>query len=1161
MKLKFWGVRGLLPIPLQTEDIERKIIHILSASEGKDLSSPSAAREYLSSLPYSTYAPLGSNTLCVEVKRNETTIILEAGSGLRLLGQSLMGGECGRGEGTVHLFLTHPGWDHIQGFPFFIPAYKAGDSIIIYSPFPDMEKYFLEQQEDEHFPAGLYSDFMKAKKKFTFIHKDQAIKIGGIEVRVMPLSPSGPPYGYRLEDGQASLAYAPHVEGVDIQSFVEFLSGADVLLLGILSVRKREEELSLPTSALKAALRARVKKLFLFNYHPEADDELVREAQRAVKNYLVSDPAGADCEVMVAYEGMEIYAPMPRTIQIEERKEGKAIVLFLAGRLDAHTAKVLEDRLHTIISEKRASRLVLNMEGVSYLSAAGLKVLLAARVKRNGTAIALSGLPSNVRRVIKLAGCDEFFAIYPDVRAALASLEAREYLNLDGQTLGGRYFIENSMGQGRMGAVYKAFDVRLERPVAIKVLSSSFSEEMVKRFLSEARSMAQLTHPNIVAIYDCDEHEGKRFMVMEYVSGQSLRDLLRSQGEGKPLPTGTAIEISLGVLQALEYAHRRKIFHRDLCPENILIAEEVKLTDFSLARFQSGKSLLEIPMFISSPDYTSPEQILGEYVDERADLYSLGIVLYEMLTGRRPFEADSDEALMHLQVHQTPVSPRQYNPSIPRSLEYLILKLLEKNPADRYPSAIKVREVLESLEIIEGEAKASTLPSMSYYRTMVGREKEYQKLLLLLDTALTGEGRLVFICGEAGIGKTRLAQELLAHARTKGITTITGHCYDLNGALPYQPFIEALKSYISTQPQEKLRLLMSDVIGELARILPEVRDYVPNLTPNSSLEPGQEKARLFESIANFLGAIAQERPLILLLEDLHWADKATSQLLQYLSYNLTRIPILLIVTMRDAELEPDHPLHETMRGLSRQSLYTTITLPPLTPQQVKSQLEGIFQEEVDGGFAELIYRETEGNPFYVEEIVKALIDEGKVYRENERWKWARADGLRLPQTIKDVINRRLTRLSPQALNALKVAAVIGRRFNFQVLTAVMETKEDVLLDSLDEALQLRLIRDLTAEEAFIFSYGKIREVLYNEINPLRRRRLHYKIGQALETLYSQAPESVANQLAYHYYQAQEKGKAVEYLTLAGDRAMKMSADEEALDYYSQARDMLLGARR
>ncbi len=733
------------------------------------------------------------------------------------------------------------------------------------------------------------------------------------------------------------------------------------------------------------------------------------------------------------------------------------------------------------------------------------------------------------------------------------------------ELLQARYKIEEKLGEGGMGVVYKALDTRLQRPVAIKILTPTFGEEAVARFMREARSVARLNHPNIMAIYDCDEEEGEHFLVLEYLEGQTLRDIVGYADQQKIVPQDFAFHIALSTLKALEYAHSQGVIHRDLKPENIMVAgEEVKLMDFGLARIQDETAITRRPTLMGTATYMPPEQLTGDPVDVRSDLYAFGVILYEMLAGRRPFVAPQPELVAFMHLHQTPPSPRDFNPQISRPLEYLILKLLEKKPDDRYSSAARVREVLENLESVDvGLAAEIMVPTLPSHRKqeVVGREKEYQQLMNHLDMARAGEGSLVLVSGEAGIGKTHLIEALTVYARLQKVDTLQGRCYEyeIEGAPPYQPFIEALRGYITRAlsdaiMQEQVRKHLGSSADELAQLISEVRQLVPYVEPVMPLlDPAAKQTRPFHSVTSFLSETAADTPLLLLLEDLQWADRASLELLRYLVRNTRRTPLMIVGTYRPEEVGSDHPLRSTIRDLGGQGLCADIRLERLSPAEVRAMLRALLQEEVTADFASAIYVRTEGNPLFVEAVLKALIEEGKVYRgEDGRWKRADTDALEIPHSVQEVIRRRLGRLSERAVTVLSCAAVIGQDFNFEVLVAVLEPEmsEGQVLDSLDEALQTDLIHDMGMGDLLGFNHKQVRQMLYNELNRIRRRKWHLRIAETMEEKYLGKVERMA--LITHYLEGGNREKALIHLVQAGDRARRIYANEEAMGYYQRA---------
>jgi tetratricopeptide (TPR) repeat protein len=738
-----------------------------------------------------------------------------------------------------------------------------------------------------------------------------------------------------------------------------------------------------------------------------------------------------------------------------------------------------------------------------------------------------------------------------------------------GEQLSNRYRIDSELGQGGMGVIYRAHDLLLGRDVAVKLLSNAAfgagsGKSAAGRLLREARSAAQLNHPNIVAVYDAGEQDGTTFIVMEFVEGDTLHDLL-------PKDLEEVLTIARQVCAALEHAHQHGVIHRDLKPENILWSGPVvKLTDFGLARVLTSRISLEGEV-VGSVLYLAPEQAIGGEVDGRADLYALGVVLYEMVAGRLPFTADDPIAVISQHLHAPVVPPSTYNPAVPPALDALIVRMLAKRPEERPFSAQEVSRILE--EIQERETKAGTskpallgsvlgepegrlrpLEQIARGR-LVGRSQEFQLLRTHWASARQGQTQLVLLSGEPGVGKTRLASEFIAYVRLQGAVVLQGACYEYEAAIPYLPLSEALREWVSSQNDQALRERLGSLCVELARLAPEIDTRLGPLPPNPALSPEEERLRLFDHMARFLQSLSKENGLLLFIDDLHWADHGTFAMLQYLLRRLRGSHVLLLAAYREVELDRDHPLAAVLVDWNRERSVgvNRIRLGRLSLEECRALLAVLFGEaEISDEFAQAIYLETEGNPFFIEEVIKALIEGGQIYRQDGSWERRNIQELEIPQSIKEAIGRRLDRLSPESNETLQQAAVLGKVFEFQELTVYAGRPEEQLLDALDEALKAQLIKPGDGE-SFIFTHDKIREVLYEELNPIRRRRLHQRLAESLEQLYgSSALETHVQDLAHHFLESGDLQKGLQYTTLAAEKAAQLYAYEEAIRYYGYA---------
>jgi DNA-binding SARP family transcriptional activator len=433
----------------------------------------------------------------------------------------------------------------------------------------------------------------------------------------------------------------------------------------------------------------------------------------------------------------------------------------------------------------------------------------------------------------------------------------------------------------------------------------------------------------------------------------------------------------------------------------------------------------------------------------------------------------------------------------------------------------------------------------------VGRHRELAQLKQRWD--LADEGHLVLISGEPGVGKTRLAQELIAHAKQTGATILRGGCYEYEATTPYLPFVEGLRDWVRTQPVDALRTLVHAVAPELAKLAPEVEVKLGLTTPNPPLPPNEERLRLFDNVARFLQVLAAGRGLLLFIDDLQWADMGTLSLLHYILRHTRTERLLILATYRDVELARTHPLSSALVDWNRERLTSRLALQRLSPEETAAFVATLLgQASIAPGFAEIIYRETEGNPFFIEEVIKSLIEHGQIYRVGDRWQCHQIPELWIPQSIREAIGRRVARLSSGCTDMLHTAAALGRVFSYDQLFAASAMKEDQLLDTLDEAAAAQLIRPETGD-AFVFRHDKIREVLYEELNPIRRTRLHLRIGETLERLHASRPDVPIQDLAHHFAHGGDLERSLRYSSLAADEAERLFAHDETLKFLQQAR--------
>jgi DNA-binding SARP family transcriptional activator len=721
--------------------------------------------------------------------------------------------------------------------------------------------------------------------------------------------------------------------------------------------------------------------------------------------------------------------------------------------------------------------------------------------------------------------------------------------------LHGRYLLDTEIGRSGMAVLYSARDTLLERDVAVKLVSATALDSAGRaRLVREARAIARLNHPNIVTVYDVGEADGAPFIVMELIQGESLHDLMLA-GDCRPDALDKIVSIAQQICTALEHAHAHDIVHRNLKPENVLLTADgrTKLVDFGLARPMASRLTSEGDI-VGTVFYLAPELALGQKFDGRADLYALGVMLYELTTGRLPFTADKSLAVISQHLYAPVVPPCAKNANIPPALNTLIVRLLSKDPADRPASAAEVRRALEQPAILDTDAspvkELSVLERIERGR-LVGRQRELQEARALWNQALAGQGGLLLISGEPGIGKTRLVRELLTQAEVSGGRALVGASY-AQGGTPFGAWGQIIRQVLGDGTDAGLEL-PELVLADLLTLVPELCLRYPHVPANPPLDdPQAEQHRLFQNVLTFV-ALLSRAPLLLALEDVHWADSGTLALLRHMARHTRHQRVLIVATYREVELDQARPLHKVLLDLNREGLATRLKLPRLDRAQTEELLAALLDDEVTPEFLDSIYRETEGNPFFAEEICKALIESGELWYEDGHWGRLSIKELRIPQSVRVAIQSRVQVLPVEAQETLCLAAILGREFEFDTLAKASQLGEEALIDALDSAERAQLIEELNGARSgtFAFVHTLFPITLVEGLRTLQRRRLHRQAASAIEAL---CPDdgSYLEALAHHYCQAGESEKAVGYLLKAGDRARKLYASEEAIDHYRQA---------
>ncbi len=714
----------------------------------------------------------------------------------------------------------------------------------------------------------------------------------------------------------------------------------------------------------------------------------------------------------------------------------------------------------------------------------------------------------------------------------------------------GDYQIGSLIGSGTMAQVYRGTDTRTGTPVAIKVPRFSSPDDK-QHTLNEVQLTTQLRHPAIVSVLDVIEHSEDLFIVMELVEGKTLRDLLEEQPR---LEVDQVLAIAKQVTVALNVAHAQGILHRDIKPDNVMIASEqvVKVMDFGIAEKVDPDRLSLEQRIAGTVMYMSPEQAMGLPLDGRTDLYSLGAMMYEMVTGHVPFQGDNLISLLYRHINEAPLPPRREIPELPVELNRLILRLLKKDPAERYPSANELLSVLEDCQTSwqttgaladqarQKEEESAWESVERLEATFVDRDEQMAQLHAIFQEVADGKGKYLLIEGEQGVGKSRLVEEFLLSLSTTRV--LRGRCADPGISAPYLPFIEALRTYSS-----------ADIPEELTQLLETDRSNISTSTQGSSeLEAARD--RLLDALTQTFLSIAAETPVIIFLEDVQHIDSGSLELMQYLARNAKEVPLLLLMNYTPSEttVQESHSVEQLFQSLESEGILQRMRLQRLDQAAVSLLISSLFElADFSDAFLKHIYRETEGNPLFVLVTLEWLRSEA-IIAQDPLGVWSLVhplEAVEIPQHVSDLLKRRLAGLSPEQRDLLQCASVVeGELFDLSMLAPIVGIQGLELLDMLGSLERVhRLI--VPVGESYRFDHVKLKQILYEEIPPERRRQYHLRLAQGLE--YRETDTDVYA-LAYHYEQANRPNKAREYLLRAAASDENLYANDRAVNYYQRA---------
>ena len=850
----------------------------------------------------------------------------------------------------------------------------------------------------------------------------------------------------------------------------------------------------------------------------------------------------------------------------------------------------------------------------------------AARALESGEGAVHVARVANERARAIAGGSDEEGPVGQPVSRTMTAEFPVESLLIPG------YRMLRLIGEGGMGKVYLAEEIALGRQVAIKTIleQQAAGTRATQRFIREARAMAKVEHPHIVRVYSFGQIEQRHYLVMEYVEGESLFDRIGRLGR---LGVEASLRILAQTLEALEEAWAHGIVHRDVKPANILIdtRDRVRVADFGLAKATALEGDASITLgghVLGTPRYISPEQARGEdTVDFRTDIYSLGIMLYEMLTGQPPFRGASPITIVDQHLHTPLPSVRSDRPEVAGEVEQLCDWMTRKQPDDRPGSYTELRQ---TVDVLLGQAPAAVAasPSLPSFLAVgddmegvpapglafVGRELELSKLSAFLDRALDGHGQVVLVTGEAGCGKTALISEFDRRAQEEHAELIVarGNCEAQTGAGdPYLPFRQVLSLLTGDVESKRASRAMSrDQARRLWKLLPLAcqalvdvgPDLVDTFVPGKALtaraaaftpSPAGWRVRLeelvgrgastprdvtlhqsylFEQYARLLQALSQQHPLVLELEDLQWVDGGSCGLLSQLGRQIAGSRILVLCTYRPAEMKMEregqpHPLKSIVDEFKRRLGELEIQLGDEESREFTDALLDCDPNKLAAGFRDALYRRTRGHPLFAVELLRGMREQ-RMLVQDEDGDWVEGSALEwstLPARVEGAISQRIGRLPEDLRRLLSLASVQGEEFTAEVLARVQGIDDREVVDLLSRELDKRyhLVRAQSIRRrngqrisTYRFRHILFQTYLYGELDEVERVYLHEEVGNVLETIYGEQAEEVAVRLAGHFHEAGIAPKTIRYLRIAGDRAVRLSANGEAIAHLTRALGLL-----
>lgn len=757
-------------------------------------------------------------------------------------------------------------------------------------------------------------------------------------------------------------------------------------------------------------------------------------------------------------------------------------------------------------------------------------------------------------------------------------------MNLIGKIINYKYKIEKKISESEFASVYRAFNrIENDRLVIIKFVKIdriTHRKEDITRFRTEAITVSRIDHPHIIRITDMGEMDGMQYLVMEPVEGITLSSIIDGP---QRLSVGETVTIVMELCEALVAIHDQDIVHKQLNPGNIIIPDRlrlspIKLINFGFAQIKDFTKITETSSIIDTFSYMSPEQggIIRKKIDNRSDLYSLGILFYRLLTGQLPFKGADISSIMHQHIAMLPEPIADLAPAVPEILERIVLKLIEKEPERRYKSARRLHEDLT--KFIAGDTALSLDDAEDTIRlrtvtVLAGRSNEYDRLIRIFDNALNGRGSICLISGEFGIGKSRLIDELISNIYYHRGTFIEGKGLPGQDKVPFGAIRETLNDYLrhfNEYPTDVREMIVKKVRADMGnrgemivRFNPLMETIIGEYPHLVELKPDRESARFLLTLAQlFFSLSIVEKGIVLVLDNLEQLDDSSFAFLSEAAKGIRDHPLLIIGMYRDNERTSSPGLEKFIEYV-RANRYPIeeIRLEPFDGASMNEFVAGLLYDtgEHTRELSDMILAFSRGNPYFAAELLKQLNEVSAISRHNNRYviDLDIISSLEISPTIIDIILKRIIQLNDMEKTIISYAAVMGNKFDIEILFRLTKYPDEDVIGVIDKAVIMQIIRpDPAARGVFLFTHDRVRDELYQSIDGEKRKMIHFTIAGIMEDLPAGGDDNNLFGLAHHYIESGNKPKIIEFAYPAGIRAKEDHANDEAIKYLVLVRSIL-----